>query len=57
MQSNGQPSTGLISKSLDWILHPQFADVEPWEYVMFGGILFIAGWLWSKVIKQVLESV
>lgn len=57
MQANGQPSTGLISKSLDWILHPQFADIQPWEYVLFGGILFVGGWMWSKVIKQVLESV
>lgn len=57
MQSNGVASTGLISKSLDWILHPQFSDSDPVDWFAFTVLLVLLGFLWSKVIRQTLEAV
>jgi hypothetical protein len=55
MNSNGQ-STGLISKTLDWVLHPQFSDTDPVDWFAFTVLLMLAGYLWSKVIRQTLEA-
>lgn len=56
METNGTP-TGLISKSLAWVLHPTFADSEPIDWFAFVILLVLAGFLWSKVIRQTLEAV
>jgi hypothetical protein len=54
--SNGQP-TGLISKSLAWVTHPQFADANPTDWFAFIVLILLAGLLWSKVVRQTLEAV
>jgi hypothetical protein len=50
-------STGIISKSLDWILHPQFTDSDPIDWFAFLVLFLLAGLLWSKVVRQTLEAV
>lgn len=50
-------STGIISKSLDWILHPQFADSDPVDWFAFLVLFLLAGLLWSKVVRQTLEAI
>jgi hypothetical protein len=50
-------STGLISKSLDWILHPQFTDSDPVDWFAFLVLFLLAGLLWSKVVRQTLEAI
>lgn len=52
---NGQ-STGLISKTLDWVLHPQFSDADPIDWFAFAVLLILAGYLWSKVVRQTLDA-
>lgn len=63
MASNGLPTnavaepTGLITKMLDWSLHPTFSDSNPWDWFAFVVLFFMAGLLWSKVVKQTLDAV
>lgn len=47
--------SGLISKMFDWLAHPQFTDSEPIDWFAFLVLILLAGLLWSKVVKQVLE--
>ena len=60
---NGLPTNavaqpdGLITKMLDWSLHPTFADSNPWDWFAFVVLFFMAGLLWSKVVKQTLDAV
>lgn len=56
--SNGtspQP-TGLISKMLAWVTHPQFADSDPVDWAAFVVLFVMLGILWSKVVKQTLDA-
>lgn len=48
---------GLISKTLCWITHPQFADSNPVDWLAFVVLFVMAGLLWSKVVRQTLEAV
>ncbi len=48
---------GLISKTLCWITHPQFADSDPVDWLAFVVLFVMAGLLWSKVVRQTLEAV
>lgn len=49
--------SGIITKSLDWILHPQFSDSDPVDWFAFLVLLLLGGLLWSKVVRQTLEAV
>ena len=57
MDNNGATPTGLVSKSLAWVLHPTFADTDPIDWFAFVVLIFLVGMLWSKVIRQTLEAV
>ena len=50
-------SSGIISKTLCWITHPQFADSDPVDWFAFLVLILMAGLLWSKVVRQTLEAV
>lgn len=60
--SNGLPTntvaqpTGLISKMLAWVTHPQFADSDPADWAAFVVLFVMLGILWSKVVKQTLDA-
>ena len=60
--SNGLPTstvqqpTGLISKMLQWVTHPQFADSDPADWAAFVVLFVMVGILWSKVVKQTLDA-
>ena len=50
-------SPGLITKMLQWGMHPTYADTDPWDWAAFVLLLFMLGYLWSKVVKQTLDAV
>ncbi len=50
MQSNG-----IISKTLDWFTHPSYAESTPIDWAAFVVLLIMAGLLWSRVVKKVLD--
>lgn len=50
-------STGIISKSLDWIFHAQYSDTKLVDWFAFFLLALGLGYLWSKVVRQVLEAV
>jgi hypothetical protein len=51
-----QPS-GLITKMFQWVFHPYHADTDTWNWAMFVVLAYLAGYLWSKVVKQTLDAV
>jgi hypothetical protein len=54
--ASGNGSTGVITKMLDWVLHPQFSDSDPIDWAAFVILFVMAGVLWSKVVKQTLDA-
>jgi hypothetical protein len=57
MQTNTvQQPTGIVTKMLDWVLHPQFADSDPVDWAAFVVLFVMLGLLWSKVVKQTLDA-
>jgi len=48
---------GIITKTLNWFTHPTYADTDPWDWFAFLVLVLMAGLLWSKVVRQVLEAV
>jgi hypothetical protein len=55
--NGGGQSTGVISKSLDWIFHAQYSDTRLVDWFAFTLLALGLGYLWSKVVRQVLEAV
>lgn len=55
MNDEQQP-TGIISKSLSWVFHPTFADNDPLDWFGFLIVAILAGLLWSKVLRQLVEN-
>jgi hypothetical protein len=51
-----QTPTGIITKMIDWIMHPIFTDSDPLDWLAFATILVMGGLLWSKVVKQTLDA-
>jgi hypothetical protein len=51
-----QAPTGIITKMLDWVLHPRFSDSDPIDWLAFVVLFVMAGVLWSKVVKQTLDA-
>jgi hypothetical protein len=49
--------TGLITKMFHWVFHPYYADTDPWDWAAFVLLLFMLGYLWSKVVRQTLDAV
>lgn len=48
--------SGLITKSISWILHPRYSDQDPIDWLAFAVLALLAGLLWSKVVKQTLDA-
>lgn len=52
---NAQPATGMISKLLDWVTNAYYdnSGIEVWVY----GLVFvlILSFMWSTVVRQVLD--
>lgn len=48
--------TGLFASMFDWIHHPRFTDTDPIDWLAFAILLMLFGLLWSKVLKQTLDS-
>ena len=48
--------TGLFTSMFNWLSHPQFTDKDPIDWLAFAILLMLFGLLWSKVIKQTLDS-
>lgn len=49
---------GYITKIFDWIKHPTFdtaATPKDWIYGLI--VVLILAFLWSRVVKQVVEAV
>lgn len=55
MNGNGQP-TGIISKILAWITHASYTDTQPVDWFAFFVVFGLLGYLWSKIVRQVLEA-
>lgn len=48
---------GIISKTLAWISHPyNDADSDPVDWFAFFILALIAAYLWSKVLRQLIEG-
>jgi hypothetical protein len=48
---------GLIQKTLAWIAHPyRDADSDPVDWFAFFVLALIAGFLWRKVVIQLIEG-
>jgi hypothetical protein len=56
MNGNGA-KPGLIGGMLDWIHHPRFTRTDPIDWLAFAVLLILIGLMWSKVVKQTLDSV
>jgi len=56
-ENQQQSPSGLLSKTLAWAFHPSFADTDPWNWFAFLVLVLMAGLLWSKVVRQTIESV
>lgn len=51
-----QQRPGLIAGMLDWINHPRFTRTDPIDWLAFAIVLLLIGLMWSKVVKQTLDS-
>jgi hypothetical protein len=47
---------GLISKTLAWISHPFNDDSDPIDWFAFFVLTLIVAYLWSKVLRQLVEG-
>lgn len=56
MNDDQDSPQGIISKSLSWVFHPSFADADPIDWFGFLIIFILAGMLWSKVLRQLVEN-
>ena len=48
---------GVISKFFSWFAHPSYADSDPTDWFAFLVLIILASLLWSRVVKQTIESV
>ena len=48
---------GVITKTFDWIMHPTFdTQTSPKEWIAGLALILIVAFLWSRVVKQVIEA-
>lgn len=48
---------GLISNTLQWLAHPwNDDDDDPLDWFAFFVLVLIASYLWSKVLRQIIEA-
>lgn len=48
---------GIISKIFGWITHPTFdTETTPTDWIAGLALILIASFLWSRVVKQVVEA-
>ena len=46
---------GIISQTIDWIRHPQFAEGTPGEWAAGALLILILSFMWTLVLKQIKE--
>jgi hypothetical protein len=46
-------NSGLISKILDWTTHPMKDNSSIMDWIAGLGLVLIAAFLWSQVVKQI----
>ncbi len=46
---------GLISQTLDWLTHPQYAEATPGTWAAGLVLVLILAFLWTTVVKQIRE--
>lgn len=47
---------GIVTKSLNWITHPTFdTDTDPVDWLAGLALILIAAFLWSRVIKEIVN--
>lgn len=44
---------GLIGSVVNWLAHPFNSSGSALNWVLFLGLLFIAGWFWNHVLLQI----
>ena len=47
---------GIISRTLAWFTHPTYSDTDPVDWFAFFVLALIAGFLWRKVVIQLIEG-
>lgn len=48
---------GLSGKILSWFKHPTYdTDSDPKDWLAFLALILIVSFLWSRVIKQLVEN-
>lgn len=48
--------SGLITKTLQWVLHPLNADTDPMDWFAFLVLAVIISIFWSRVLRQIVEA-
>jgi hypothetical protein len=49
-------SNSIIGKIFAWVWHPQFdTDTDPVDWVAGLAIVVLLAFLWSRVVKQIVE--
>ena len=49
--------TGLIPSVIDWFAHPFNSTGTALNWVLFVGLLIIAGWFWNHVLLTIQGEV
>lgn len=44
---------GLISQTLDWIMHPMYSEASLGEWAAGLVLILILAFLWSTVVRQI----
>lgn len=48
---------GILTQLVQWIEHPTFSEGTPTEWIAGLVLVIMAGFLWSTVVKQTVESI
>lgn len=46
---------GIITGTLDWIMHPAYSDPSPKDWLAGLALILIAAYLWHTVLRLVAE--
>jgi hypothetical protein len=56
-EKKGRIDVGIITKIFGWISHPSIdTETDPIDWVSGLVLVIIAAFLWSRVVKQVVEG-
>jgi hypothetical protein len=57
MNSQNGQSNGLISDASSWLAHPFVTNGSALNWILFVGLLVIAGFFWNYVLLSVMGRV